>query len=436
MLARIRTLWDNIRYSLWALPLAIALGCGLLALAALGADLPWVSEIGWLYAGGSQQAPEFASSLVGAMITLTALAVSITMVVLTLAAQQLGPRLIEIFMRDRGTQAALGLFIGTVVYLLLVLRALDGGEESQSPALAITAGTGLVLLSVVTLLFFVHSLASTIVSDSIVARVGDALDAAMRASFPEATPSANAQTAPPRGLPVRLNARGYVQRVDYARLAKAAADHNAVVELAYGVGDHVVHGEIDAWVTATDDLCDEIEACIVIGVRPSSTQDPKWSQRQLVEIALRALSSGVNDVFTALAVIDRLSLSLSLLVERGEARRVWCDASGAPRVFGPAPDFAAMLAGAFDQIRESGAGQGSVLLSLAENLTKLATLSHSHQHAAIARQLSLLEAAAARLIDAAQRPAIDQAVRRARAALSGIRQPPPGAPAYASSPSP
>lgn len=421
MLARLKTVWEAIRYSLWALPLAIALGCGLLAALALQVDLPWASDVSWLYAGGSQQAPEFASSLVGAMITLTALAFSITMVVLALAAQQLGPRLIEIFMRDRGTQAALGLFLGTVLYLLLILRALDGAEASESPALAITGGTALVLLSVVALLFFVHSPARTIVSDSVVARVGNALDHSIRRSFPEATPDDNSHSPPARGAPVFLRERGYVQRIDYDGLAEAAAKHNAVVELAYRPGAHVLWGETDAWVASVDNLAEEIASAVVIGERHSAPQDPEWSQRQLVEIALRALSSGVNDVFTALAAIDRLSLSLSVQIGRGDARRVWCDDRGAPRVFGPAPDFALMLCGAFNQIREAGAGQGAVLHRIADNLAKLAAVGEARHASPIESQFDLLEGCAARLEDGAYGPAIAAAIRRGRAVLASVR---------------
>jgi uncharacterized membrane protein len=90
--ARLLALWNGVANSLWALPLTIAAAGGVCALLALKIELPWTSEIAWLYAGGGEQAPEFAASLVGAMITLTALAFSITMVVLTLAAQQLGPQ--------------------------------------------------------------------------------------------------------------------------------------------------------------------------------------------------------------------------------------------------------------------------------------------------------------------------------------------------------
>ena len=74
-----------------------------MAFAALRLDPPWLADMDWLYGGDTAQARDFAGSLVAAMITLAALALSITMVVLALAAQQLGPRLIQIFLRDRAT---------------------------------------------------------------------------------------------------------------------------------------------------------------------------------------------------------------------------------------------------------------------------------------------------------------------------------------------
>jgi uncharacterized membrane protein len=428
MLSRLVILWENTRDSLWGLPLAIALACSALAVLALGVDLPWVSEIAWLYAGGSQQAPEFASALVGAMITLTALAFSITMVVLALAAQQLGPRLIEIFMRDRGAQAALGLFLGTVIYLLLVLRALGGGEASKSPALAITGGTALVLASVVTLLFFVHSLASSIVADSVIARVGATLDTAICEVFPETTPPENDRAIPEGGASVRLRDRGYVQKIDHAALARSGRKSDAVIVLAHDVGAHVINGEVNAWVHARDDLTAAISSALVIGTRRSSSQDPEWSMRQLVEIALRALSPGVNDVFTALAVIDRLASSLAQLGERGDPRRVWLDEDGVPRVFGPGPTYEVMLSGALDQIREAGSGQGAVLRRLAENLRKLAAASGPRHAHALSRQIELLAVTAARLTDLAEQPAIEQALRSARTSLkSGAAVSPPAA---------
>lgn len=418
MLTRIASTWERVRDSLWALPLAVSLLCGVLAGLALWIELPWIGEVAWLYAGGPQQAPDFASALVGAMITLTALAFSITMVVLALAAQQLGPRLIEHFMSDRGTQAALGLFMGTVVYLLLILRAMDGAKSSTSPALAITGGTFLVLVSVVTFLFFVHSLARSIVSDTVVARVGDTLDRAICGAFPAETAPGNDEPAPSRGAPIRLPLRGYVQRIDYASLVRAAQRQNAVVELAYDAGAHVINGQVDGWIIATGDLSDTLRASVVFGAQRNAGHDPEWSVRQLVEIALRALSPGVNDVFTALAVIDRLALAMALLAERGDAPRVWRDESGAARVFGPAPHFSLMLDAAFTQIREAGPSQFAVLRRLAEKLDALAGA--TRHGPALERHFAAVERAARRLPETDDAILICAILRQGRDRLAAV----------------
>lgn len=419
MLAHFLSYWDAVRRSLWALPLTIAALCAGLAFLTLNLELPWASHAAWLYAGSAQQAPEFAASLVGAMITLTALAFSITMIVLTLAAQQLGPRLIHLFMSDRGTQSALGLFLGTVIYLLLVLRALDGDAYGRAPNLAITGGTALVLASIVALLFFVHALASSIVSDHVIARVGAALDDAIGETFPKEPQDA---PAPPEGgAAISLRTRGYVQRIDYKALARAACRCDAQIVLAYHAGRHVIDGETDAWILGADaeQLRRELERAIVIAQQRSEGQDPEWSCRQLVEVGLRALSPGINDEFTAIAVIDRLSRALALLLVRYDAARVWLDSDGAPRVFGPAPTSSLMLGAAFDQIREAGAGKHRVMLSLAENLRKLAIAAHPRHANVLAKQLDLLESAARRSLLESARAEVQGMVNTARAALQG-----------------
>jgi uncharacterized membrane protein len=411
VLAHLLSLWDRIRESLWALPLGVAGVCAILALVALNLDLPWASEAAWLYQGEATQAPEFAASLVGAMITLTALAFSITMVVLTLAAQQLGPRLIQIFMRDRSAQASLGLFLGAIVYLLLLLRSLDGNVGGQAPNLAITGGTALVLLSVLTLLFFVHALARSIVSDTVIARVGAHLDSAIRNAFPEQAP--DPQAPPAGGAPLQLKSRGYVQRIDYDALVRAARKADARIVLNYRPGAHVLDGEIDAWIVgpANADVKRIASRAIVFGAERTGVQDPEWAARQLVEIALRALSPGINDEFTALAVIDTLSLSLARLMARCDAPRVWRDGEGVARVFGPAPTFALMVDASFDQVREAAAGKHRVLHRLAFNLAKLSSLVSMDRAPNLRRHVWLVEQAARRRIE--ERLKLDEILEQA-----------------------
>lgn len=394
MIARLISWWSNIATSLWALPLAIAAACAGLALLALNLDLPWTSDIAWLYAGSASQAPEFASSLVGAMITLTALAFSITMVVLTLAAQQLGPRLIGNFMSDRGTQSALGLFIGTIVYLLLVLRALDGQPGSTAPNLAITGGTALALASVVALLFFVHWLARSVVADHVVARLGAALDDAIRHGFDENETASNA-IAPADGQAISLDARGYVQVINYEGLAKSMAKLGATIWLNYRPGDHVLHGESDAVIAGAnaDEGRRALGQAVVLSAQRTAGQDPVWTVRQLVEIGLRALSPGINDEFTAMAVVDRLALSMSLLIRRGDPAGVWCDETGTPRVLGPAATAAHIFDASFDQLREASLDKEAILRRLAVNLSLLrADAPQHHQQLVLRHTLRLQDA--------------------------------------------
>jgi len=185
MFPRLLSVWRDVRSSLWGLPLAMVVAAAIIALLAVTLPLSQSDDPVWfLYSGDAKDAPQFLSNLVTAMITMATLVISITMVVLTLAAQQLGPRLIRSFMADRRTQVTLGLFVATVVYLLLVLRSTYGATD-RVPNLAVTGGTALVLLCLVALLIFVHHLATSIIADNTIDRVGDALDADAKRLLPE-----------------------------------------------------------------------------------------------------------------------------------------------------------------------------------------------------------------------------------------------------------
>ena len=125
MLARLPTLWERLQTSLWFTPAAMALGAVGLAWAALVFDAGAFEEpVWWLHAGDAADASDLLSNLLASLITMATLAISITVVVLTLAAGHLGPRLIRMFVSDRRTQLSLGTLTASIVYLLLVLRSL------------------------------------------------------------------------------------------------------------------------------------------------------------------------------------------------------------------------------------------------------------------------------------------------------------------------
>ena len=304
-------------------PVGAAAGHGLrpapLAYAALNIDVGIGSDPVWfLFSGSANQAPQFLSSLVTAMITMATLAISITMVVLTLAAQQLGPRLIRSFMSDRRTQVALGLFVATVVYLLLVLRSAYG-QDSAVPNLAVTGGTALVLISVATLLLFVHHLAHSIIADNVIDRVGAQLDGDIARLLPEedrraAGHAVRSSTSAARRCCCRDG--GYVQAIDFEAIVGAAAEADAVVELDIRAGQHAVPGRIAAYVTpknaATDELCRAIQNA-VLRRRASAPPCRTWNSPSVNwSRSPCARCRPASTIPTRrIAVVDRLTLSIA-----------------------------------------------------------------------------------------------------------------------------
>ncbi len=338
MLTRLIGIWDAVRSSLWALPFAMVLSACAVAYVALSIHISIGNDPVWyLYSGGAKETPQFLSNLVSAMITMATLSISITMVVLVLAAQQLGPRLIRSFMADRRTQVSLGLFVSTVVYLLLVLRSAYG-QHTAVANLAVTIGTALVLTSVAALLFFVHHLARSIIADNVIDRVGAQLDADIARLLPQEDDGKQGTqvSEASKGAPVALLGGGYVRAINYESAARAAANAKATVVFDMRPGHHVIPGLIAAYITpmnaATDELCRTVQGTIFLGGERTAFQDLEFSVHQLVEIALRALSPGINDPYTATAVLDRLTQSLSKVMGRGPQQRVWRDSDGNVRV--------------------------------------------------------------------------------------------------------
>ena len=394
MLPRLLTIWENIRSSLWALPIAMIAVAVLVAVFATGISLEVGKDPVWfLYSGAAKDAPGFLSNLVTGTITLATLAISITMVVLTLAAQQLGPRLIRIFMRDLRTQAMLGLFISTVIYLLLVMRSVYGDTV---PNLAVTIGTGLVLLSTVILLVFVHHLGRSIIADNVIDDVGKEIDNSAARMLPEKNGDGPTQRPRPAGHPgdLRLDGEGYIQALDHGQIVEAAREAGAVVEIDIRAGHLLIPGIAigKVWPSnaATAEFAQAVLGGFVLGRGRTSVQDLEFSIRQIVEVGVRALSPGVNDPYTALVTIDRLSLSLARIMQRGPAQTQWCDDDGNLRLIAQRSDFEGLIDASFNMLRQFGEGSAAVLIRLAERLSELHELGDGKQRATIGKHLDMV----------------------------------------------
>lgn len=396
----LRWMWERTRTSYWFVPAVMTLGTvGLgLGLGALDQALQArdrYTAATWLWTGGPEGARMLLGTAAGALITVVGTVFSITIVALTLASNTFGPRLLRNFIRDRGNQVVLGVFTATFVYCLLVLRSVRGGDDAPFvPYVSITVALALVLVNVGVLIFFIHHVAMSIQADQVIAVASRDLEHAIgeflaRAGEPSEPAASDLSVAPDEerdGLDVRgpglaLTSRhgGYLQAIDEDRLLAALSRRQAVTRLAFRPGQFIVEGAEIArvWLPGGGDALDE--ACVgelretfLIEDRRTPMQDLEFSIHQLVEIAARALSPGINDPFTAATCIDWLGEGLCKLAARElpDARRR--DEDGTLRIIGRPFTFAGVVDAAFDPMRQNAAQNPYVLIRLMDALLTLA----------------------------------------------------------------
>ena len=391
-MTRLRALWERIRGTYWAVPSAMAAVSAVFSIVMVEVDraltAQFLSELSWVFTGGPEGARAVLSTIAASMITVAGVTFSITIVALTLAAQQFGPRLLRNFLRDLGNQVTLGTFVSTFIYCLLVLRTVRGTEDLQFvPHLAVTIGVVLAMLSLGVLIFFIHHIATSIQASQVIANVAADLEGAIDRLFPEQIgrgrapdPSQRVVGAPPSTFAgahaIVAVASGYVQDVDGARLLKLANKNNLVLRLDSRPGTFVRSGtplvSVAPPFTPDDNIEESVRATLIIGAERTGTQDLGFFIGQLVELAVRALSPGINDPATARACIDRLEQALCDLAGRSMPSAYRHDADGTLRVVASAVTFAGMLDLAFTEIARYGRSSVSVSCRLLEAVRDLA----------------------------------------------------------------
>lgn len=441
MISRIRNIMILLRGQLWIIPALISVLAAALALLLLeyGYILfePAESGLWWIFGGDASSARDLTASLLGGLITMTSLVVSITFVVLTLAANQLGPRLIATFMADRQIQAVLGLFLGTILYLLFVLRTIkeELGQDAV-PHFAITVGSALTVLCLFTLLLYLDKVARSIIADNVINATANDLHRHIRDILPERGEATQDNLPPPDlrgGVPVSLGRSGYIQTIDYDALVKLARRVDVVFRIELKAGKFVLkHGDyVRAHRTHAlgEDAVKDLRQAFVIGQTRTPAQDIEYGIRQIVEIAIRALSPGINDPFTAVAALNRLGGALEDILSREPLPRFLRDEEGEVRVVADRLNAGAIDA-AFDLIREAGAGKPVILNLIADLIGQLAPVIHDAeaQRAVLAQLDKLGETAREAPLLPSDRDNVMKRIDDARAAIeqrsgSGLSEP-------------
>ncbi|URD48382.1 DUF2254 domain-containing protein [Chroococcidiopsis sp. CCNUC1] len=402
---KIGKIWDNLHSSYWFLPtimaaIAIALAFTMLNLDRAGFYGP-LEKWGWIYAGGANGAREVLSSVAGSVISVAATAFSITIVALQLAASNYSPRVLRNFMQDRGNQVVLGTFIATFVYSLLVLRTVRGdGDDYDSfvPQLSVTVGLLLGLASIGVLIYFIHHAATIIQVSHIIMDASNDLHGAIDRLFPEklgrSLPKPHEHAIPANfdwdAYPVKANNSGYVQAIDNEELMQIACDRQLLLQIKSRPGRFVVKGSDLVMVFPGDKvnrkLSDRINDAFMFGRQRTEQQDVEFPVNQLVDIALRAISPGINDPTTAIECIDQLSAGLSHLAQREIPSAYRYDDDNNLRVIAEPFMFAGLTDAAFNQIRQYGKSDVGVVIRLLEAIATIARYTQNEKDRAALRR--------------------------------------------------
>jgi len=363
----------------------------------------------WMVFGSADAARQILTALAAAVITVVGVVFSITIVALTLASTQFGPRMLRNFIRDRGTQLTLGTFVATFVYATLVLISIGPGSHGGDfvPHLSITVSVGLVTISMGVLIYFIHHIATMIQLPQVIASIAGDLSRAIDAESAEtgrtleSGPSVEElrRRLEESGGTVPAPASGYLQFVRHETLVLLAVEKGAVIRLLHRPGHFIVEGGPIATVWpsgAVTSVSTALRQAHITGPNRTLAQDLPFAVDQLVEIAIRALSPAVNDTFTALTCIDWLGASLCRVTDRWRPIRIHRDNQGYVRVITAHISYAGLVERAFEKIRQAGRGMPAVLIRQLEAITRIV------EHTTTEAQRCLLLDQAAMILQASE----------------------------------
>ena len=438
---RIKSALVSIRSSLWFVPsIMVVASIGLaLTLVEMDQRFQWglPDTLPLLFGAGAEGSRGMLSTIAGSMITIAGLTFSLTIAALATASTQYTSRVLRNFMRDRPNQLVLGCFVGIFAYCLVVLRTVRGEAEGLFvPSLAVFAALLLALLGIGVLVFFIHHIAASIQASTIIRAITDESLAVVERAFPSPCSDEPACEQPlealrefpgdPAWQAVLSPARGYVQDVDAAQLVRIAEERDAIVRLDVEPG---VFAAVDSpllSVAAIRPIDESVRAklCACVSIERFRTidQEPGFGIRQLVDIALKALSPGINDTTTAAMCIEHLGAVLAQCAPR-DMPTCHRARDGRVRVITRGPSFADLTNAAFDEIRRNAAKNATVIERMMRALGFIASrTSRSDRRLILEQHLRLVVDLADRTIDVAHdRAGIERALAAALQAFAGDR---------------
>jgi len=348
----------------------------------------WLSQWPRLFGAGAEGARLMLSTLAGSMMTVMGITFSMTLLALVLASGQYTSRILNNFMRNHVTQLTLGFFASIFVYCLIVLRTIRGSGDVDEfvPSLAVFFALLMSIGGVGLLIFFIHHIASSIQAASIIASVAQETNSCLERLLPEASDPQPDNESRNQSIellhekswyPVPALESGYILSVNNSKLLRLASDNSTMARMEHGIGAFVVQDtalvSLALNCPPNQKIIDAFNGAYTIGRHRTVDQDPAFGVRQIVDIAMKALSPGINDTSTAVICVDYLTSILSRLCLR-QFPPLHYYKGKTLRIIAIAPTFEGLLAESFDQIRNSAKENVAILVRMLSALDTIGSL--------------------------------------------------------------
>ncbi len=410
MRSRLQNLWENVQSSLWFIP-TICIGIAILLSSLLiQVDVALAQRqsllIPWIFSGTADAARTLLSVVASSLITVISIAISLTIVAIVQASAQFTPRVLRQFTASRPNQVVLGTYTATFIYALLVLRTVRNAEEGASfvPALSVTTAVGLALLCLGLLIFFIHHMSQSLQVSVIMDEVRQEIIDQIEVLYPEEIGDGVADPPPiatlkeklwDNGEPVIVRAQqaGFVRTIDEETLLHVPFASTQWVWIRPQIGDFVADGailaELDQVEGDVEDVIKQVRNAFVIDRERTIRQDPLFGIRQLADIALRALSPGINDATTAEYALYHLGDAVGRLAVRAFPSNLRSTDNGQTQIIVTRLTWGTVVDAAFSQIRQAAANDAHVTQTLLQVLNTLALrLSPGERTSAIYHQIA------------------------------------------------
>ncbi|SHM30606.1 Uncharacterized membrane protein [Cyclobacterium lianum] len=379
--------WSELKSTFWFVPVFIILSGIFLAVMLVywdsQSDFDPSEVTKFFFPGSPDAATDILTIISGAMIGVAGTVFSITLVALTLASNQFGPRMVKNFMYDRINQTVLGTYVSLFIYCLIVLNTVKhAGDMEFIPYFSVAFSLLMAIANIILLIVFIHHVATSIQADYIIGNISLNLSHSLKSLFPQ-NMGEDLEEHDPEGVKSGYNQSqhlgcgfdGYLQYIDSEGLMNDARELDIFIELYHHPGSYLVKkldlGKIYSNKSLAKDDLDRLRKHFLGGKTRTPQQDAEHAIHQMVEIAARALSPGINDPYTAISCIDNLCSSLTYLTQVQFPSPYRKDDSGKLRIQAAVLTFDGMMDAAFNAIRQFARDSPPVIIRLMEGMVTL-----------------------------------------------------------------